>query len=241
MLKNIKRGFVWVASVCVVFAVLLLIPGVECRVITHSPLKTVSQETFDQAVQSMYDQNIFLVWLSPKVGKQLRDDLYECYTVKRRIRSLHRLHIIVEEKRPWLSCLVNQGTVFISQDGTILSPDTRLTPEESKQMLVVRGLHEDLFQDRKLDFTIIDTLQDLSDKMATYFPEQDLQLEYSDTVKWVILLNDTIPIYLGDGSNIESKFHALATFFSSKGSDKEGVSSIDIRINNRVVVAYGST
>jgi cell division septal protein FtsQ len=239
MLKKIGP-FVFIGViVSIIFTMLLLFPGFDCREITVSGNSIISQERFDEVVNPFISKNTLLLNLKNGYKKTVKNSFLECNEVSFKLKSLHHLHVIITEKRPWVTFLVNHKTVVVSEDGTILSRGSTLSAEDSSIMLVIRGVSATYFEGDLLSNSLMNSLKKVTQKLDTYFPEADLQLEYNNQ-EWTLLLNDTIPIAVGREVLLDSKFRALSIFLKEKNDNARRIKEIDIRINNRVLVTYGS-
>lgn len=240
MLNGLKKSLFVVVLCSITVSILLLFPGFDCRSITVSGQSVITKQRFDDAAAVLLKKNTLLIGLYPSFRKSLESHFNECKKLKFYLRSFHHLHVVIVEKEPWITFLVNHKTVVVSEDGSILSRDAVLSAEKSTEMLVVRGLSPEYFEGDYLDPVIMASLKQITEKINVYFPDKDLQLEYNKQVYWTLLLNDTIPIYIGREEFLDSKFTTLEKFFNDARSKERPIKAIDSRVNNRVLVTYGT-
>lgn len=151
----------------------------------------------------------------------------------------NELELNLNEKTPWLLFATNGDIYVISRDGTLLTNGSE-SIENLDQLKTIRGLSPKDFQDTSLERKVYTNIVQLIDMTAQILPDLEFQLEYQPEYGWILLKDDTIPIYIGDREFIEDKLKLLRSFLKkhTNQSQKKAIHYIDLRVQSKCIVKY---
>lgn len=161
-----------------------------------------------------------------------------------------KLHIAIHEKDPWVIFVGEKQRMVISRDGTVLNRYSDDWVLQHPGALIIRGVPATFFKTGAIHPLVLANIVPIADMINAYLPEMVIQLELKGlaltnntvSISQVILWkDDTIPVYLGDLSELEAKFTLLIHFINSGYADgKKGIGYIDLRVPNKIIVNYDS-
>ncbi|RAP35582.1 hypothetical protein DID80_06210 [Candidatus Marinamargulisbacteria bacterium SCGC AAA071-K20] len=149
------------------------------------------------------------------------------------------LEITLNEKEPWLSFFVENNTLIISRDGTILSRGQE-SIANSDQLTIIRGIDSSYFQSHTLKLDALSDILTLIDTLYVYLPDLDVQVEKTVGNHWMLLKDDIMPIYFGSLDRLDEKCELLKSYLTtySNQTRKKTINYIDLRVRSKCIVAY---
>ena len=181
-----------------------------------------------------------MVWL-------ISETITEHYPMIDAIKVTHagNGHVVIHitEKKPWVSFLADGMSIPVSKDGTVLvNEDTPISWPSSEDTWIIRGFPTSYFDDPKLPQDLIQRIDRVITSITTHYHHPNMQLEYKNEDQWVLIQNDTLPIYLGSLQNMDEKFFTLKHFLNHKQThdNKKIIKTIDLSIPYTLFVTYAS-
>ena len=182
--------------------------------------------------------NLFYVRYISDLKSDLKNAYPQIEKVKFKFKFPDGLTLHIIEKKPWVSFLVTDKTLWISQDGTVLNEGNNSpTLTNIDTLLIIRGLGPEFFTRRHINEKLFLNIKNTIGTIHHYFPNnENLQLEFKHE-ELELLKNDTMRIKLGSFDKLETKVKMLATFLASVPSEnQQHIQYIDLRIPPKVIV-----
>ena len=89
------------------------------------------------------------------------------------IKWPNTLEVTLDEKKPWLTFLIDNNTIIISRDGTIMNKGVE-SIENMDQLTIIRGIDSSYFQSDSLRLETLEDMVVLIDTFSSVLPD----LEY---------------------------------------------------------------
>lgn len=149
--------------------------------------------------------------------------------------------VTIEEKQPWMSCMVDGQSILIDKEGVILSAQNDSIAFNTDNLFVVKGLDEKDFLDGHVSDELFARLQTLHRFFTTFLPEKQVLIEENEFGDWSLLIDDMLFVIIGALDKMDSKFQRLNYFLQSQDSqDYSKIEYIDCRVAKKLLVKYGS-
>lgn len=235
----------WVLGILFMFAFglfLLKAPWFYVQDVTVKGCKFTPVEDVHVLLAPYYGHSIFIPLLTDSLSAKLRLTFPQCQAIKIRPASLNRLIVTVEEKKPWASFWVDGRTILVASDGSVLgASDADMS--EYPELLIIRGFPDMYFQDKHIPEDFVVHIHDVLSRLKHFLPGASFQLQFQDRYNWIILYQDTLPIYIGTIKNLDDKFQRLQSFLGHYQNQNEAkpIEYIDLRADNKILVKYGET
>ena len=155
------------------------------------------------------------------------------------IKWPNTLEVTLDEKKPWLTFLIDNNTIIISRDGTIMNKGVE-SIENMDQLTIIRGIDSSYFQSDSLRLETLEDMVVLIDTFSSVLPDLEYQVEKSMNNHWILLKDDVLPIYLGYLDHLEDKSKLLKAFLRDYSNQirKKSINYIDLRVHSKCIVNY---
>jgi hypothetical protein len=201
----------------------------------------VTESELTEFITPFYNRSSIVSVMVLGMRHYILDQFLAIEDVRFQFVSPSYLRAFVKEKTPWVSFWVQEKSILVAQDGTVLNRgdnDSQINGEQ--QLLIIRGFSATYFQDPIMPHDLMERIGEIKVLTEHYFPTDILQVEKRGDEDWVILLHDTLPIMIGAFDSLEDKFSRLSSFMSYYNSlkEKKTLKHIDLRIRDKIVVRY---
>lgn len=153
--------------------------------------------------------------------------------------SLNSLFISINERKAWISCIIEGDSFFIDKEGYILKKNNQISEIETENLFIVKGLSNTDLINNKIKPKTLSKLISLKTTFDSYLPKHSLLIEKTKIENWNLIIDDNITILFGKLNNFEIKFKKLLYYLNSNDMKKnKNIDYIDCRINNKLLVSY---
>lgn len=231
------------AGIAVAFLVaifLLKSSTLALKQITLKDNKFTPKEKIRPIVAPYYGHSLLIPLYINSLRSKLLMEFVHCEDVVVRPKSLHSLELRFVEKKPWASFWVEGKTILVASDGSVLgASDADMS--DYNELIIVRGFPEMYFQEKRIPEDFVQHIHEVLNSLKRYMPGTSFQLQYQDRYNWIILYQDTLPIYIGVIQNLDDKFHRLQSFlqFYNSQVEQKPIEYIDLRSDKKILVKYG--
>lgn len=232
-----------VFAVCFLGAVFLLKSStLALKQISLKDNKFTPKEKVRPIVAPYYGHSLLIPLYINSLRTKLMLEFVHCEDVIVRPKSLHSLEIRFVEKKPWASFWVEGKTVLVASDGSVLGTSD-VDMSDYDELIIVRGFPEMYFQAKRIPQDFVEHIHEVLNTLQRYIPGTTFQLQYQDRYNWIILYQDTLPIYIGTIHNLDDKFHRLQSFlqFYNAQTEQRSIEYIDLRSDKKILVRYGES
>jgi cell division septal protein FtsQ len=198
------------------------------------------------------DKTIYKDFLSEFENKNIYNTIYfsnlkkspllfpEIKTISIKKTGLNKLFISLEERKSWISCIIEGNSFFIDKQGYILKRNNQITELETEHLFIVKGLSSNDLINNKIKTKTLTNLISLKNTFDSYLPNHSLLIEKTKINNWNLIIDDNTTILFGKLNNFEVKFKKLLHYLNSTAIKKnKNIDYIDCRINNKLLVSYG--
>lgn len=147
-----------------------------------------------------------------------------------------KLGISIQEKAPWAVFLVQNESIPVSRDGTLLLAKGTGTVVDIESLFIIKGIPEDLLRGSFVDQQVIKDVFSVCEMIRASFPDEIFSLEVKDMTRYVLSLNDTLPILIGTSEHLQEKLDALHLYLEAEDVPIERINQIDLRFQDQVIV-----
>ena len=128
----------------------------------------------------------------------------------------------------------NNSTDILSLDGTRLNNhETLASLEHIQDLLIIKGLDTSLLLKNP---HILNKINKLHTTMLNQLPSRNLQLDFSNPYNLIIIVNDSVPIHIGDSLDLDTKLENLTHFLDHTKLRFTNISYFDLRKKNSVII-----
>ena len=199
----------------------------------------IQKEALDQVLNPLKTTHVLKLWLTDQFANTLMGAFPMIHTVEVNYHWPNQLTATIAEKKPWVCFYKTKESVLIASDGTVLTRHQDIPLTQSEDVIIIKGFVDTFFTNNALNITMLNHIKEVITSIKTNIQDKDLQLEVLDNGQWVLLRNDTLPIYLGELTDLPQKFTLLNHFNAHyKTTSQKPLAYLDLRVPNRVFVAY---
>ena len=220
--------------------IIWVLPFFRIDTVTIVGSRLLPSELVSSAVSEWKGKSFLSVYFFSKYRQQLYDQFPEVLHCQFRWQRFNRMQCEIKEKSPWVTFLIDGKSVIISQDGTVLSRHRNLQADV-ESMMIIRGISQSEFELNHQDQTWLSTISAWVDLIKEDLNGYVVQLEKNTQKEWVLLKDDTLPIYLGNMLTTEPRRQLVKRVFENIDQfqkKRKRMQSIDLRVMPKVIVAY---
>tara|TARA_B100001094_G_scaffold326173_1_gene381815 strand:- start:512 stop:1225 length:714 start_codon:yes stop_codon:yes gene_type:complete len=153
--------------------------------------------------------------------------------------GLNSLFISINERKAWISCIIEGHSFFIDKEGFILKKNNLISEIETETLFIVKGLSNKDLINNKVKPKTLTKLMSLKNTFDSYLPNRSLLIEKTKIENWNLIIDDNITVLFGKLNNFEIKFKKLLYYLNSTDMKKnKNIDYIDCRLNNKLLVSY---
>lgn len=236
MKKKLSPVFIFLSLIIAIYS----IPFLPLKQINIEGNNYISTETLNSNFTQYKNKHIIKLLMFNRLKKDIKNMFPEIKDITVSYQFPNRLKLSIREKDPWVVCLSEGQSWLIANDGTIISTDEAII-NNNDELLFIKGLDPQYFTNKKMNAGVLDEIKKYHELLALYFSDTKLMIE-SDTFNHIILiLDDHIQVYLGEFIDSNKKLKDLKKFLSYIPKEKKDtISYIDLRVDKKVFVKYGS-
>lgn len=221
-------GLVWIA---------FFSPYFRLQSVSIEPTLYISPHELQTIFGPLENRSLFLAWIQTHVHASWSRPLPAIKDVSYHFTLPNHCQISITEQSPQFLFLNQDQSLFIASDGAILNPmRSDVQAEQPDQLTIIHGIPNTQFNAPYLTADFLDQISQLRTNLNRYQVLGTLQLEFNQFGQYVLYLNDTLPIKLGDLTHIDRKFNNLSSFLTA--IQNRPMNYIDLRIPDRVIVNY---
>lgn len=214
----------------------------------------VTQDDIRKIAGHYHGRNAVLVSLFGQLNRDIVARIPKVRAVRSDYKWPYAIELTIVEKPSWVRLKCGHTLITVAADGSVLDREENESDEFSKSALItVRDLPPTIIYGTACNPLVLRVLSPIISSIRDVFPDHDLQLELKGMILTsrdcsfdeIILLKDhSIPIYLGNESNLTKKLGYLQQFIwyvNDQPTDSEAGKSIqyiDLRVDGKVLVGY---
>ena len=232
-----KTIAILLSTLLISILIVLTIPLFNITTINFSQkLLYVDNQKFDTYLNTLKNQNIFNVLFFKDTHATLQ--LFpEIDSIDITRKGFNTLTITVNERKAWISCIIDGESFFIDRNGVILKQNNILTDLKTEDVFIVKGLSINDISENKIKSKTLKSLMLLKNTFDNYLPERSLLIEKTAMSSWNLIIDDNLTVLFGELDNVDTKFKRLLYFLNTTNKNKR-IDYIDCRINNKLLVSY---
>ena len=234
----IKKRYVCIGLIVFLFG-LVMLPIFPLKEITISnTLNFCDEFECNKSLEKLKDKNIFKVYIFKSIQKAL-NNYNNIQDINVSFSGITCLKIHIEEKKPWISTIIEGESFFIDRDGQLLQIYNNEHNVNVNSIFIVKGLDITNFKHNVVNSILLRKLQHYEAIFKDYFPNKTLLLDQVYSNSWELLLDDSIRVQLGSLDFLENKFKRICYVIENDKKNNDNISVIDARINKKLLVVYG--
>lgn len=199
----------------------------------------LNEEKYQKFLSEFKNKNIYktIYFNSLKNGTILFPEIKSIAIKKTGVNSLF---ITIEERKAWISCIIDGNSFFIDKDGYILKRNNQISEIDTENLFIVKGLSNNDLINNKVKPKTLQNLISLKKTFDFFLPNHSLLIEKTKIENWNLIIDDNITVLFGELNKFEIKFKKLLYYLNSSDIKKnKNIDYIDCRINNKLLVSYG--
>lgn len=226
-------GIIFLGYIC-----LFRLPMFTVTDITYSGNQFITDDDVVSFLVPYLDNNRFELLFLSSFRSSLKRRFFSVESTSVTLKRNGIIHLTIQEKRPWISFIVEGQYYVVARDGTVLNWNSEWSSSGTNQtLMVIHGLDSFAFVDGRMDDAVRETVSDLVGMMQRYFDGLDIQIAFERNRDVVLFLNDSLPVYFGNnGDAMEAQCELLRDFLDSEYSE-ESYRYLDVRIKDRLYAA----
>ena len=207
--------------------------------ITSKPL-FVELNDCQRSLDTLVGKHLLAIYFLNLINKQLHY-FPEIKSFSIVFDSINALQVSLTERHPWISSIIDGKTVFIDEEGYLLTYNQTSNKVLDHDIFIIKGFLKNDLSQTTLSSLMLKQLQDYVAVFECYLPNHNLFLEHVHDELWQLILDDSIVVLLGDLANLENKFERVNYFLTQLSpQDYNNLDYIDSRIDNKLLVKYAS-
>ncbi len=212
-------------------------------------------ELFRKECAPFFSKNGIWLWLFGQARRDLLRNIPQLSHVSISIDFPNTLIIRVKEKEPFISSFIEGKSYILSKEGAILNVtvDEAFSSSHSlysipapsepyldklKHLIIIKGLPASSVSGHWIMPQLMRTILRVVDTVAHKLPNREFQIEFEGENDLTLLVNDALPVQIGDLTNIEYKMTILNAFLNYLEIEKKTVDYIDLRVSNKIFVKF---
>ncbi len=233
-----KRYLIGFLILVVVSIALLYAPIFKIKTIGISPLTFINQQACESALSPLIHSNGLRTILLKRVHRKL-NNYSQINDISVRFSWPSRLDVTITEKEPWISCIVDNKSLFLDREGILLESAQDNALIQTDNLFIVKGLNQALFNQDRVSPVLLNRIKNIESYLKKNLPDTPLLLERLKDGSWSVVIYDTVSILIGELTDLESKFKRLHYFLGTpEGQAYSKIRYIDLRINHKLLVQY---
>ena len=198
----------------------------------------VDKNKIQNYTSNYLEKNIFYVTLFSDL-KDIPTLFSEIKSINIKKNGLNNIYLDLNERKAWISCIVDGNSFFIDKEGYILTENNSLHDINSNKLFIIKGLSKNDFIKEKIKETTLNKLISLKTTFDIYLNDRSLLIEKTTLDNWNLIIDDNITVLFGELDNFKPKFKKLLFYLNSSNTIKN-IEYIDCRIDNKLLIGYGN-
>jgi cell division septal protein FtsQ len=202
----------------------------------------LSAKVVEKKLDEFLENNIW--WVSLKKIRQKLSEIAAIENVHLKRVPPSKILVEIKERHPAAVIVKRSGQELIIDDkGVIIATANFLEPWQVnpfslKNLPLVVGLEEKDCQNNLLDKRILNTASRIIDEFRHLLNTAQIKIDFGNRRKIIVFVNDSLPVILGDDSNLIQKIEVLKTVFPVVWKDVARIEYFDVVVPSCPIVKY---
>lgn len=203
--------------------------------------ENLAPAAIEETLSEFLGKNIW--WLNyPKILEKLKNiPAIKRAVLKRKFFS--QMVVEIEEREPYLIIIAKNDSLIADSGGLIIARsehflEWQVNPFTLQNLPLLIGLNEKDLKGKSLKPAVLKNVQVIITSFEELIPPAQIKIDFMDLEKIRVLINDNLPIILGNTQEMEAKTKVLKILLPVVWKDFANIEYLDVSVPSCPVVRY---